>query len=438
MPDVLHQPARFEKASAQEAVSTTSSQIFLSRGVADSDSDPAPQSGPSPSVASIFESSSKHIMSLADVPHPRSRCFLSTDGEVASPDRTDQRHYPNRSPTASCQFTEESEAISSTDWSVASKSKVIDKDRGKDVERGRTLEKVPRYPNPLTGAESRRRNTTIELDGRPILKRPSRSSTFFKDPSDPCAMLDDKMLEPCPHISTCSSFPEVLNSPPRPRAKTASYAHSVDTAPGKPTRTLTTAFSNCRPHSPAPIPTHSAKLSALQREAESESFNFNQGTGPEPPTSFAAGLPTEVIHQIFYSLHPTDFNAARHTCRAWLVTSLERSMLETMLRRGGWSSSIPRNVRSNARDTSNEQGTVNEEWQLGKRLSRECALGPDWTGNGLGNKRFVFSAIFYLNRSNYLKDWRSAKTSRLLQITQIVWTISSLVILPFAQIIQVV
>ena len=171
--------------------------------------------------------------------------------------------------------------------------------------------KSPRYPNPLADAESRRRNTANELDGCPILKRPSQRSTFSEDLSDPCAILDDKVLEPCPHISTCSSFSEVLNSSARPRAKTASHACFVDTPPVKPTRALTTVFSNCPPHSPAPIATHSAKLSALQLEAEYESFNLNQGTGPEPPTSPAAGLPTEVMHQIFYSLHPTDFNAAR-------------------------------------------------------------------------------------------------------------------------------
>ena len=83
-------------------------------------------------------------MSLADAPHPRSSFFLSTDGGFASPDGIDQRQYPNRSPIASCHFAEESEDTASTDRSVTSRFKVIDKDKGKNVERGRTLEKVPK------------------------------------------------------------------------------------------------------------------------------------------------------------------------------------------------------------------------------------------------------------------------------------------------------
>lgn len=54
--------------SCDGAAVNTSSQIFLSRGVADTDSEPAttsPQTSTT-TVASIFESDSAHIMTLGD------------------------------------------------------------------------------------------------------------------------------------------------------------------------------------------------------------------------------------------------------------------------------------------------------------------------------------------------------------------------------------
>ncbi|KAG0651194.1 Calcium permeable stress-gated cation channel 1 [Hyphodiscus hymeniophilus] len=288
MPTLSYHSTTFESASTQEANDTTSSQIFLSRGVAGSDSDPStPLNGSSVVVSSTFESSSRHILSLGDASRHanverlfrastvtddskegscgffiqnarRSRYLTSTDGGSADlPHET--RH--STTPMASSEFSEEPEGIHSE--APLYTPKVIDKDRGKgkEVERGRSLEKGPKYPNPLVRADSWRlpSTTAIELNARPISKRPSRSSTFFENPSDPCAVLDDKMLEPCP---------------------------------------------------------------------------------------------------------------------------------DTMLRRGGWSSSIPRSLQKNRpklQYASKDQDTVNEEWQMSKRLSRECALGSNWSGEGLCN-----------------------------------------------------
>jgi hypothetical protein len=99
----------------------------------------------------------------------------------------------------------------------------------------------------------------------------------------------------------------------------------------------------------------------------------------ERPPSMASQLPTEIIHQIYYSLSPLDFNAARHSCRSWFINSLHRPMLETILRRGGFYNSILRDIV--ATHVLNTRVTVNDEWLMSKRLARECALGPDWTGN---------------------------------------------------------
>jgi hypothetical protein len=243
-------------------------------------------------------------------------------------------------------------------------------------ERGRALEQGPRYPNPLARAESRNRGeAAIELDARPILKRPSRSSTFFENPSDPHALLDDQILEPCPHVSMFSSLPELLRCSdaqpsPRLRAKTTSDIRKSQTLESsqreesfvQPGRALTTVFHDCRPHSPQPL---SLGLSGTPDVSQLEILASNPALGqqdealhlkppdvPKNQLSLAALLPTEVIQQIFRSLHPADFNAARHTCRSWFVTSLDGPMLETMLRRGGWSSSVPRSKGLNRNSVS--------------------------------------------------------------------------------------
>jgi hypothetical protein len=55
-------------ASSQEAAGTTSSQIFLSRGVAAPDLEPSSSPHPNTStyVTSVFESDSRHIMTLGE------------------------------------------------------------------------------------------------------------------------------------------------------------------------------------------------------------------------------------------------------------------------------------------------------------------------------------------------------------------------------------
>lgn len=47
-------------------------------------------------------------------------------------------------------------------------------------------------------------------------------------------------------------------------------------------------------------------------------------------------MPTEILQQVYLLLPPGGFNAARHSCRAWFVASLNRVLLMEMLRRGGW------------------------------------------------------------------------------------------------------
>ncbi|PFH63422.1 hypothetical protein XA68_10012 [Ophiocordyceps unilateralis] len=53
------------------------------------------------------------------------------------------------------------------------------------------------------------------------------------------------------------------------------------------------------------------------------------------PRPSSMRLPTELLQHIFLFLSPVDFNAARHTCRAWFIASLHQLLLVEMLRRGG-------------------------------------------------------------------------------------------------------
>ena len=95
-------------------------------------------------------------------------------------------------------------------------------------------------------------------------------------------------------------------------------------------------------------------------------------------------LPTEILEKIYVELSPLDINAARHTCRAWMLASLDENMLLYMLNRGGWlrAAIADREVIAE-QDLEHMSTTISDDWLLGKRLATECSLGPVWTGNGV-------------------------------------------------------
>lgn len=119
-----------------------------------------------------------------------------------------------------------------------------------------------------------------------------------------------------------------------------------------PPRALTTVFSDCRPLCPQPtVPAENdsqtrtgiTHLENLSVDTSSLSDMYSRPHSPRsfgPPSplpSLASQLPAEVLHQVFYNLSPSDFNSARHTCRSWFIYSLSTGLLETMLRRMGFS-----------------------------------------------------------------------------------------------------
>lgn len=95
-------------------------------------------------------------------------------------------------------------------------------------------------------------------------------------------------------------------------------------------------------------------------------------------------LPAETLENVYAYLSPIDLNAARHTCRAWMIASLEERLLTRVLKEGGWWRAAKADM--DLHEELNGHRTVdsiNEEWLLSKRLATECSLRPDWTGNGL-------------------------------------------------------
>ncbi|MCJ1404607.1 hypothetical protein MMC11_007833 [Xylographa trunciseda] len=100
----------------------------------------------------------------------------------------------------------------------------------------------------------------------------------------------------------------------------------------------------------------------------------------------AQRVPAEVLQMVYWQLQPQDFDAARRTCRAWMIAGLEGRLLEEMCKRGGWWGCVL--ADREARSRSVGVGTT-EEWWLSKRLATECSLVYGWKGNGLDNSRGI-------------------------------------------------
>ncbi|CZR51121.1 uncharacterized protein PAC_00996 [Phialocephala subalpina] len=427
-------------ASSLVAVDKTSSQILLSRGVAGAQSVSAPCSrSTSPTfVASIFESESIHIMTLGEA--ASGSRIDSLDGEASSfyrlggqgtsedgltraevadkstPDESTASTSPNpekpKSPLASCLKRALAPDIEDEDFPryPSKHARCEDEDDGEEPERGRTLERGLRFSNPLSRAESRshREDPAIEIDVRPVEKRTiSRSNTFFEDPNDPCAILEDALLEPCPPIPLSDPVSEVLSGSPSPRTGGGGRLRATSWVTPKrrfssrefhpPARAVTTVFNNAQLQAPSPLltlspinitrtSTYASHIEVMTVSSSSSVSTIADDGVPDespssPPVPLATKLPTEIVQQIFRNLSPGDFNSARHSCRSWFIHSLNKSLLQIMMRRGGISNSAMADVLPTR--AIDPKAPSNETWLMSKRLSRECALGPDWLGNGV-------------------------------------------------------
>ncbi|KAF4155177.1 hypothetical protein CNMCM6936_005519 [Aspergillus lentulus] len=82
--------------------------------------------------------------------------------------------------------------------------------------------------------------------------------------------------------------------------------------------------------------------------------------------------PPEILLQIFYLLNPRDFDNARRTCSQWMRASLDRNLLESMLKRAGWWDAWKRDCHNYRVDPSaSEQSLV---WRMSRRFATECIL----------------------------------------------------------------
>lgn len=466
-----------DQVSAAEAVGNTSSQIFLSRGVAgprslretpDQTLEP-----PAEPLLSIFESSSRHIMTLGEPAHSTMVSYEDLQSAHSEHERT-SRYVQSQPPTdESCIDVAESGSVvpppaacgethsdrgspipnasppsgESTPSSVHSlghgfvvkppasstsggsnsaygssspdsggptedEGQSIYKDKGKGVDRGRAAERSPRYANPLARAESshpRKPEAAIEIDGNPIQRFVQGTSVPSKSVSRNGE--ESTLMEPYPpgsisprisdllsvSSSDCSS--EVLSVSSSSSSGTATPLTvalwtNYDILAAEDLATEGTEHTLSRPGdvqhlrlAPTwPPETASYYMPDIQHSdylaAKSSSPAWGQSdalaAALTPPNAASTRLPTEILQQIFYQLAPADFNAARRTCRTWMMASLDRNLLSTILRRSGWSNSIPYEVpgRSAIAD-------ITDEWLMSKRLARECALSPGWTGNGV-------------------------------------------------------
>ncbi|KAJ9349266.1 hypothetical protein DTO027B9_7666 [Paecilomyces variotii] len=81
-------------------------------------------------------------------------------------------------------------------------------------------------------------------------------------------------------------------------------------------------------------------------------------------------VPPEILFQIYSMLSPRDFDNARHTCSQWMRVSLDKDLLEGMLKKAGWWDAWQRDCLARSLNATKESHV----WRLSKRFSTECLL----------------------------------------------------------------
>ena len=220
--------------------------------------------------------------------------------------------------------------------------------------------------------------TSIELE---LLRKHFTSSDFTAEPE---SIFDHSFLEPRPYERVMTNLTEVITSQP------GSLRGSIDLTGFEGHRdTFALLGIRRRQHREIELPVsfferllyyiNFKAYLAIRLSCRSWSATISH---IRPPWQRAVHrIPVELLQQIYFYLPPVDFNAARHTCTAWMVASLETRLLTRMLERGGWWTAAFADQTTT--DGDFEQSTNGLEWLLSKRLATECALRLDWKGNGL-------------------------------------------------------
>ena len=398
-------PARFpRRATAFD----TSSQILLSRGVAGLDPEQTEQSDSNPAIPPliILENASLHILyvGLSSAPEvtglagDRATRFgmgpLEMDPEKKheAPVASNDPQAPIR-PKASPRSTPSNSVHGSFSFRVASdqSDSAIPSSGEVSPIRGRTLVRIPPHERLEHRAMTRIQAVPHVGDLDHITMRQRMLS---RDLSDEPEDFDGCYMEPLPFERFRFSLSEELH-------RTATFNGSIDL----------TGFGG-----------HRDTFAVL-------GLRHMQIRGPELPATFfqrllgyidfeqylavrlscrswSAGItlarplimppvckiPTELLENIYAYLSPVDLNAARHTCRAWMIGSLEERLLTRTLKDGGWwrAAKADMDLQEELKGHRTADST-NEEWLLSKRLATECSLQPSWTGNGLSNNASISS-----------------------------------------------
>lgn len=151
---------------------------------------------------------------------------------------------------------------------------------------------------------------------------------------------------------------------------------------------------------------------------------------PQPHFPASYRLPREILKHIYSFLLPCDFDAARHTCRAWFLASLDRKILEPKLRSSGCQMGLAAdifrmkgNVIEKRRSWDSQFGPmqtgcddiIDKDWICSKRLATESRLSPNWRGSPFSDDYLPASRLSIIEEvdfSNILTSQTSSTRPR--------------------------
>ncbi|ELR02137.1 hypothetical protein GMDG_05296 [Pseudogymnoascus destructans 20631-21] len=325
------------------------------------------------------------------------RSFLDELHQQTSPANTDLEHHGS--------YEDMSNTLSGSGTLPHPKGKYNVEPKDSWPQRGRVLRRTRRVPNPLSRAESpnRANDASIEVNVRFMKKSPTRRSAFYKGRSSSLGELEDIVLEPLAPGRMCASVNEILESGGAPvpstrkppmRSTSDQYSIRSKEIPWATRTRKLAATSDSKPRSHAETVSAGGVIQSarsgrtlhpdvkrLPSSPQTRTSSHNEPKGRVEKPSTASVLPPEILTKVYKRLSPSDFNSARHSCRSWFISSLEHSLLETMLKRSRWFASIQRELFNNK--YLDDHLRMTDEWLMSKHLAKECALGPDWRGNGI-------------------------------------------------------
>lgn len=126
-------------------------------------------------------------------------------------------------------------------------------------------------------------------------------------------------------------------------------------------------------------------------------------------------LPREILQQVYSYLSLCDFDAARHTSRAWYLASLDWKVQEPIARSSGIRSAVDADIQrqkdslADRRSIGSVSGPfdddydINKEWICSKRLATESRLSPDWAGLSLSGGYGSFTRLSIVEEVDFSK-----------------------------------